>query len=241
MKEIDFLPEWYKEGRRRRSHMRRQYVVLAVFFLAMVTYNTLATHKISRASAELTRLDDRRFWAEGIMHEYDMVSKQLSARQAKVADVEQVDARVDMAAVLAEISCIIGDGVVLSRLEFISEPVASEEKGTSRPNSAVRTAPSSRGSNKTASLGQVRFRVALAGITVDSAEVGALVCRLDDSPYFQQVHPLSRDNTIEIGGAAPAGAAATPGQTPPKDAQSLNVTEFEIVCYLANYEERDRK
>jgi hypothetical protein len=47
MKEIDFLPEWYKEGRRRRLHMRRQYAVLMVFFLAMVTYNTIATHKIS--------------------------------------------------------------------------------------------------------------------------------------------------------------------------------------------------
>lgn len=236
MKEIDFLPEWYKEGRRRRLHMRRQYVVLVLFFLAMVTYNTLATHKISKASVELNRLEDRRFWAEGVLHEYDAVSQQLSARQAKVATVQQADARIDVAAVLAEISYVIGDGVVLKRLDFISEPIASDEKTTGRSDAAVRTAPSSRTSTRTGSLGPVRFRLALAGIAVDSAEVGALVCRLDDSPYFQQVRPL---NTIQIGTAGAGSSSVRRDGFSPTDRRSLSGTEFEITCHLANYEEQD--
>jgi hypothetical protein len=234
MKDIDFLPEWYKEGRRRRLHMRRQYVVLAVFFLVMVTYNTLATHRISKASAELNRLEDRRFWAEGILYEYDAVSEQLSARQAKVATVQQADARIDVAAVLAEISYVIGDGVVLKRLDFISEPLASDEKTTDRPEAAVRTAPSSRASTTTGSLGPVRFRLALAGIAVDSAEVGALVCRLEDSLYFQQVRPL---NTIQIGTSGTESPSARRDAIPSKDRASVSGTEFEITCYLANYEQ----
>lgn len=241
MKELDFLPEWYKEGKRRRMHMRRQYAILAIFFLAMVTYNTLVTRRISRANAELTRLEDQRYWAEGILHEYDAVSKRLEARRAKVASVQQVDGRIDVAAVLAEISYIIGDPIVLSRLEFVAEPFPSSEKPDNRGKSGVRSAGASRGSAKATPLGPTRFRVALAGIAVDSAEVAALVSHLGKSPYFDQVNPLLRDNTIQVGAAMPQASPATDATAKRKDARSVNVTEFEITCYLANYEERDQR
>lgn len=241
MKEIDFLPEWHKEGRRRRLHMRRQYAALIVLFLVLVTYNAIATHRISRANADLARLEDRRFWAEDMLREYGAVTEQLEARRAKVASVEQVDTRIDVAAVLAEISYVISDRVLLSRLEFISEPLADQEKTPERDAAAVRSASASRTPAKAASLGKVRFRVALAGIAADSAEVAALVRRLDDSPYFQQVHPLYRDNTIQIGTAASAASRANESEPQQTDARSVNVTEFEITCYLANYEEQGKR
>jgi len=241
VKEIDFLPEWHKEGRRRRLHMRRQYAALMVLFLVLVTYNAIATHRISRANADLARLEDRRFWAEGMLREYGAVTEQLEARRAKVASVEQVDARIDVAAVLAEISYIISDRVLLSRLEFISEPLAAQEKTPERDAAAVRSASASRAPAKAASLGKVRFRVALAGIAADSAEVAALVHRLDDSPYFRQVHPLYRDNTIQIGAAVSAASHANESEPQRTDARSVNVTEFEITCYLANYEEQGKR
>lgn len=241
MKEIDFLPEWYREGRRRRGHMKRQYALLIVFFLAIMTYNTVSTHRISKANAELATLEDRRFWAEGVMHEYHTLSKQLGAHQAKVATVQKVDARIDMAAVLAEISYIIGDRVILSRLEFISEPAVSEPKTANRSGAAVRSAAASRPGGRTVSLGPLRFRVALAGVAVDSSEVGSLVRRLEDSPYFRQVHPLFRDNTIQVDVVAPQTPPATGMDTRRNDKRSLSVTEFEITCYLANYEERDKR
>lgn len=221
--------------------MRRQYAILIIFFLAMVTYNTVVTGRISRASAELARLEDRRYWAEGILHEYDAVSKRLESRQAKVASVQQVDARIDVAAVLAEISYIIGDPVVLSRLEFVSEPFPSSETAGDRAKSGVRSAGASRNVDKTASLGPGRFRVALAGITVDSGEVGALADRLDKSPYFQQVNPLFRDNTIQVSALTSQGPPETDATAKRKEARSVSVTEFEITCYLANYEERDKR
>jgi len=241
VKEIDFLPEWHKEGRRRRLHMRRQYAALIVLFLALVTYNAIATHKIARANADLANLEDRRFWAEGLVHEYETVTEQLEVRQAKVASIEQVDTRIDMAAVLAEISYIIGDRVLLSRLEFTPESLADQEKTPDRDRAVVRSASPSRAPQKAASLGKVRFRVALAGIAVDSAEVGALVRRFDDSPYFQLVHPLYRDNTIQIGTTESPASRASESETRRADTRLISVTEFEITCYLANYEERDTR
>jgi hypothetical protein len=239
MKEIDFLPEWHRESRRRRVHMRRQYAVLIGFFFAMVTYNTIAGHRIARVRADLAKYEDRRLWAEGVLREYDAVSTRLDAQQAEVASIEQVDARIDVAAVLAEISHVIGDRVVLSRVEFLCEPFAASQKGTDRSGSAVRLAGASRASAQGGSLGDVRFRVVLTGITTGSAEVGALVCRLDDSPYFRQVHPLFRENTIQVAApASPAASENTPSRNPTR---SVSVTEFEIVCYLANYEEIDKR
>jgi hypothetical protein len=214
--------------------MRRQYAALIVLFLVLVTYNAIATHRISRANADLARLEDRRFWAEDMLREYGAVTEQLEARRAKVASVEQVDARIDVAAVLAEISYVISDRVLLSRLEFTSEPLAAEEKTPERDAAVVRSASASRAPAKAASLGKVRFRVALAGIAADSAEVAALV-------YFQQVHPLYRDNTIQIGAAASATSRANESEPRRTDARSVNVTEFEITCYLANYEEQGKR
>jgi hypothetical protein len=218
--------------------MRRQYAVLIAFFLAMVTYNTIAAHRVARVNAELTRLEDRRYWAEGILREYDAVSKQLGAHQAEAVALQRVDARIDVAAVLAEISHVIGDQVVLSRVEFLSELLPTGPKDTDRGGSAVRIAGASRPSTKSVSLGNVRFRVALVGVATNPAEVGALVCRLDDSPYFQQVHPLFRENTIQV-----AATAESPSEKdgPRRGTRAVSVTEFEIVCYLANYEERPKR
>jgi hypothetical protein len=36
MKEIDFLPEWYRDGKRRESHYRTQYLAIGCLFAVMV-------------------------------------------------------------------------------------------------------------------------------------------------------------------------------------------------------------
>ena len=53
MKEVDFLPQWYRESRRRQSSVQRQYVVLGTLFLIMVMWNAMATRSISLATADL--------------------------------------------------------------------------------------------------------------------------------------------------------------------------------------------
>ena len=56
MKEIDFLPEWYKSGRRRKITYRTQYVVLGGIFAIMMVWNFFAAGSVSRAEAELARI-----------------------------------------------------------------------------------------------------------------------------------------------------------------------------------------
>ena len=238
MKEIDFLPDWYKEGRRRRVSMRRQFMALTIIFLIMLTYNMTAGHNIACATAGLEQREDQRLQAENVMHRFDTLSEELEKYRTETSALQQADSRINLAAVLAEASHIIGRHVALSRIEFIPEPVIPRQETTSRSRSAVRVV---RGNTKTVPLGDVRFRIVLAGVAANPADVGELVCQLDRSAYFQQAHfAFSRNATIQIvADSAPEQATDQATKPPARSDETFQVTEFEITCYLANYEEID--
>ncbi len=233
MKEIDFLPEWYLEGKRRRVHMRRQYVALTIVFLGMMAYNLTSAHRISRATAEVAKLESRRVQAEKATERYGAITRELSQYQAKADLLDKVDSRIDPAALVAEISHLIGGNIVLNRVEFLSEPVQGNEAASKSTSTAVRAVNPPATAAGAAKLGDVKFRIILAGIAAGSDDVGALVCRLEESSYFRQAHfSFSRNNTIRV-----APAAGADGGSPDGAKQALQVSEFEITCYLANFEE----
>ena len=78
MKELDFLPEWYKDGQRRRMHVRRQYAALVAVFLVMMLFNAVALHRAGKAAAEGARLENQRVGAEAVVREFDALTKQLN-------------------------------------------------------------------------------------------------------------------------------------------------------------------
>ncbi len=233
MKELDFLPEWYRNGRRHQSHMRKQYIALVLTFLAMISFNVTATHRASRAAAELTRHEDRRLQAEGVMYEFNRITKELNALKVKAGLIDRIDSRVDVAAILAELSHVIGESVVLRKMDLVGEPLGRAAEENENRGAAVRLAVKPENSGKEALLGSTRFRVILAGVAVHPSDVADLVCRLDQSSYFRQVSP-----SFSRGAKLQPGTEATPGdKATVKSPETLEVTEFEISCYLANYEE----
>lgn len=243
MKEIDFLPEWYKEGKRQRQHVRRQYVVLAAAFIAMISYNTTSTHRITRASAELARLEGKRVEAEIASVEFNTITRNLSKVREKAALIERIDSKINMAAVLAEMSHILGETVVLSRVECIAESFADDDKGPRTNDTGVRVADGKNDVSKGPLVGSVRFRIVLTGVAVNPADVAALVRRLDDSTYFHRVHAsFWRSGKVQLS-ARPAHpvSKAQAGVVPAGQPENLDVTEFEVICYLANYKEADNR
>ena len=100
-----------------------------------------------------------------------------------------MDSRVDIAAILAEMSHVIGDSVVLRKLEIQAEPFGRPEEKEQAKGSAVRLADRTGDPEKNPPLGRVKFRIVLTGVAAHPADVPNLVCRLDASPYFQRVHP----------------------------------------------------
>ena len=159
MKELDFLPEWYKDGQRRRVHVRRQYVALVVVFLVMMLFNAVALHRAGQAAAEGARLENQRVGAEAVVREFDTLTKQLNELKSRAGLVEQMDSQIDVAAVLAEMSHVIGGSIVVRKLEIQAERFGhSEDKGQTK-GSAVRLADGAGNSEKDVPLGRVKFRI----------------------------------------------------------------------------------
>lgn len=243
MKEINFLPEWYKDDKRQRRHVRRQYMVLAVAFVAMIGYSAASTHRLARASAELAQLEGKRAEAEIASEEFNTVTRNLSKVREKAALIERIDSRINMAAVLAEMSHILGETVVLNRVEFIAEPFQDDDKGARTSETGVRIAEGKKDASRETLTGSVRFRIVLTGVAASPADVAALVQQLDDSSYFHQVHAsFWRSGKVQVLSRSGQAASKTQaGVVPAGQPESLDVTEFEVICYLANYKETDSR
>jgi len=226
MKEINFLPEWYRNGRRRQVSYRTQYAALGGIFLVVVMWNFVAVHSLSKARAEVARMTPKQAEAENVSREYNGVKNQAAQLEKKAGVLLKIDSRIDVASVLAEISFLIDKKIVLSKVEFKAEKFGDKQKAKTSgySSSAVRAAGNNFAGMKALPLGSVRFKMVISGIASDASDVAKLICKLEDSSYFCQVYPLfSRDKKLKMG---------TNSQR-----EGLQVTEFEIGCYLANYNE----
>jgi len=226
MKEIDFLPEWYKNSRRRQISYRTQYIALGCVFVMMVGWNFLASRSVSKAATELAQLKSKRAEAESASGEFARIESEVLRLQEKANILEEIDSKINVANVLAEMSFLIGEEIVLGKVELVAERFEDKHEGKLDGSSVVRAARAKFGGKPDLLPGAVRFKVVIGGIAADAADVAELICKLEDSPYFWLVYPsFSRSRTIKT----KAGAAG----------EDYKVTEFEISCYLANYRQEE--
>jgi hypothetical protein len=222
MKEIDFLPTWYKNGRQRQISYRTQYAGLGGIFVAMMVWNFVATHSLSKAAAELAHAELKSASVESAAQEYAKIKSEAAHLQEKARTIEEIDSKIDVANVLAEISFLVDKKIVLSKVEFIAEKFGDKQERKANSRSTVKVVGGDFSSKESPPLGDVRFKVLINGVASDAGDVAVLICKLEDSPYFCQVIPLFTRNK-EMKTAAGA------------DGEKFQVSEFEISCNLANY------
>ena len=231
MKEFDFLPKWYKSGRQRQVSYRTQVVGLAGILAVMVVWNFAAAHSISKATAALAEADSKVLAAESISREFSRIKSNVTHLQKKTESIEEIDSKIDVAGVLAEISFLVDRKVVLSRVEFKAEKFADRQGRKVKSGSAVRAAGGNFAGKEALPLGDVRFKVVISGVAADAGDVAELICSLEDSPYFQLVYPsFSRNRNIKP-------VRNSTGRISNRARENYQVSEFEISCYLANYTE----
>jgi len=238
MKEIDFLPEWYKDGRRREFSYRTQYIVLAGVFVVMVVWNFTAAYSISKAKAELVQMSASKAEAESTSAKLDRIKSEVARLQKKAESVEKIESRIDFASVLAEMSFLIDERVVLSKVQFFAEKFADEQQFKPNIVSAVRVAGIKIGDKGALPFGDVRFKVVISGVAADASDVATLVCKLEDSPYFYNVIPLFSRNKLIRRETNPAVRPQISEKGVSEPQENFRVSEFEISCYLANYHEK---
>ena len=221
MKEIDFLPSWYRSDRRQQISYRTQYAALGGIFVVMLAWNFVTTASISRATAKLAQAKSNIAGVETTSQEFNKIKIEVTKLQEKATVLEQIDSKIDVANVLAEVGFLLDKNIVLSKLELTAERFADKKKSNPNSGSAIRVVGTNSG-KKSLPLGDVRFKVVLSGVASDAGDVAALICKLEDSPYFRQVIPsFSRNTKLKR-----AGDIKT---------EDLQASEFKITCELANY------
>ena len=248
MKEIDFLPQWYRNGQRRQVSYRTQCIALSGVFVVMTVWSLAAKHSISRAEAELAEIAASQVQGKSVSAELGGLENELRQLRQRVYSMEETDSKIDVASTLAELSYLIDERVVLSRVELTAEKLEREQKADSVPNTStvVRPVGTVGANKKDLPLGDVRFKVVIAGVAADASDVGVLMCKLEDSPYFGQVVLVFSRDTEITARKAPVLDARTnskEGTQKAKDAvresdANMKASEFEIQCYLTNYREQ---
>ncbi len=97
--------------------------------------------------------------------------------QKKVESTEQIDSRIDVASVLAEMSFLIEEAIVLSKVEFVAEkfPDKQQDKASAGTSAVVRAVRITADKKRQLPLGHVRFKVVIAGVAADAGNVAALI------------------------------------------------------------------
>jgi Tfp pilus assembly protein PilN len=250
MKEIDFLPEWYKSGKRRQVSYRAQYIAIGGVFVVMVVWSFITTHSISKARAQYSQMAANQARAEKVSAELAVLENEMGALRKNVESIEEIDSKIDVASVLAEMSFLIDERVVLKKMEVIAEKFVVEQETKTSPGAGavVRVVRARSKNKKELPLGNVRFKVVIAGVAADASDVATLMCKLEDSSYFCQVvlsysrgdAKIGIERTSSFRTETNVVKGIEDSRDPVREAGvrgKIQVNEFEINCYLANYHE----
>ncbi len=221
MKEIDFLPEWYKSGKRRQGSYRTQYFALSCVFVVIVVWSFVTGHSLNRAVARLGAEKSRTSEETKDLSEFIRIKSEEADLRNKAKALAMMDSRIDIASVLAEMSYLFDDKVVLKSVEFSAEKFEDKKQKKAGSGSVVRSAGRRGSRGQSLAFGAVRFKVTVEGVASNTSDYTKLVLRFEESDYFHDVSPSLRSKEIKLGGT---------GMT-----KSIQVSEFKIICYLANY------
>ncbi len=212
MKEIDFIPQWYKDRQKKQVGYHTQYVVIIVIFAAIVLWSFGTCISVSKAKAQIKRIEASLAENAELADECNKLTTVLSRLRNKAQILDKLDHKTSIANVIAEISFLVPDNVILSKINIGLERFETPAPPANTSNVRLLR----RGADAADAMPpqDSRFKVVLAGIAAGVEDVAALISALESSSYFCQVVPgFSRSSKVK----------------------DVTVTEFEISCYLANY------
>ncbi len=229
MKEIDLLPEWYKKDKKRKLDYRKQYALLAFCVVALFSVSFLLESTVSKASANLSSLKQRAKNARITAKGFEELNQEVEQLQKKANILDYINPRISISNVLAEISYLVDDNVAFNNLEFYAEILSQKYENKKNDKKYVVRLENKKANRKNISLfGDVRYKILVSGIAADAGNVADLICALDESPYFTQVTPLySRHKMLNLTGNLRN--------------EKLEITEFELRLYLANYQKKTKQ
>jgi Tfp pilus assembly protein PilN len=222
MKDIDLLPDWYTSGKRKQQSLRSQYLVLVGVVVIMNVWNFVAAHSLSWTEQRIREDMHKCSKAKAVMAKTKEMTGQIDELSKKAKLLDAIDSKINIAAVLSELSFLVDGKIVLSDVKLDAQEFDTDVQG-SPSASGIRVAGTSSRKSTDEHLGDERFLVTLRGIAEQTSDVGKFVRRLEESDYFRNVSlAFSRSKNVKV----------SVGQGD----EQRQVSEFEISCDLANYQ-----
>ena len=212
MREIEFLPEWYRKGRRRSIGGRARYVFIVLLVASMAVWEFTAGRTIANTRSQLGALENDYSRISGQVSEYNDLTNKISQLNQDAQTLNKLDQNISVAGVIAELSHLISAGIILDNLSVVSEVINIKKENAP---GQLRSVSQSKQSEHTK---DVFYRIQLQGTAQDAAAVAELICMLEDSSYFDRVTPVFSRDKLNSKNQNSKGYS----------------TEFEICCYLAN-------
>ena len=217
MKEIDFIPQWYKVGRERKRRYVRHYTLMVVLFTVMVGWGFVVNGHVARVNAEVeeiqTAFEKGRIRGEQAVY----LKSQIAEMKEKTTLLDKIASRTTTTAILGELSYLIGENVILSKLSLQNELIQNIKKQNFSASAAVVHVGDSQKDDQDDVIpsSPSYCKVVLIGIAARPADAALLIARLEQTDYFDQVSLIF---------------------SKPKKVKDRDVTEFEIHCYVADYQ-----
>jgi len=218
MKEIDFIPQWYKAGRERKQRYIRQYALMAVMLTLMLGWGFVINGHVSCVSAEVeeiqTAFEKGRIRAE----QATLLKNKIAEMKEKTTLLDKIASRTTTTAILGELSYLVGENVILSKLSLQNELIQNSERKNTFASAAIVHVGGSQKNDQddVIPLTPSHCKVVLTGIAARPADAALLIARLEQTDYFDRVFLV---------------------YSKPKKVKDKDVTEFEIRCFVADYQQ----
>ena len=218
MKELDFTPQWYKAGRERRRRYLRQYALMALMLTLMAGWGFVINGHVSHVSAEVKEINTA--FEKGMMRseQATVLKGRIAEMKEKTTLLDKVESRTKITAILGELSYLIGKNVILSKLSLQNELIQNSERKDAFASAAVVQVVGSKKDDQdnVVPASPSHCKVVLTGIAARPADAALLIARLEQTEYFDRVFLV---------------------YSKPKKLKDKNVTEFEIRCFVADYQQ----
>jgi cell division protein FtsB len=211
MKEIDFLPDWYKQGRVQQKKHREFYFALGLVMCIMAVWSIFANGRAAIVKARNTNLQSERIKQAEAEAEYSAADSEYQQLKAEAETLKSVESKITVSDVIAELTYQLGGKVVLKKIEIKGEPIKNQNNQTS-----VKSASAAASEQAMPFKEDKKYKIIINGFAADAAEVAEIINRLEDSKYFFQIVPVFSKNV---------------------KFREYQACEFEINCYLANYKQ----
>ena len=196
MKEIDFLPEWYKSDTRRLSNYHTLSVTVLCLSLLIVVSSFITGRTVTTARAQLNKMQTDCAARSQASKEYAELSSRLTTLTTQTDILEKLDSKIAVSSLLGELSFLIDETIVLRTLRIQADLFAGAKDTSLGSARRIRAAGPSHAQHLLLQ-GNVRFKIVISGFAADAANVARLVCGLEESPYFCRVVPgVSRNRTV---------------------------------------------